>query len=133
MAPKLNLDGLTDIRVKVGQPIRLGITYEGEPPPTAVWSRDGATLTSNEHIEVTSQEHRSDVEISSSVRSDGGRYTITVTNEFGTDFASCNVVVLGPPSAPKGPLKASDIHAEGCTLNWKPPEDDGGAQLSHYV
>lgn len=37
------------------------------------------------------------------------------------------------PSAPEGPLNVSDIHADRCTLDWKPPLDDGGAPIEHYV
>lgn len=40
---------------------------------------------------------------------------------------------LDKPSIPEGPLKVSDIHAEGCKLNWKPPEDDGGQPIGNYV
>ena len=41
--------------------------------------------------------------------------------------------VLDKPSAPEGPMKASDIHKEGCTLAWKAPEDDGGSEIVKYV
>ena len=27
----------------------------------------------------------------------------------------------------------SDVHAEGCTLAWEKPEDDGGEPIDHYV
>lgn len=37
------------------------------------------------------------------------------------------------PSPPTGPLKVSDVHAEGCKLSWKPPEDDGGQPVEKYV
>lgn len=40
--------------------------------------------------------------------------------------------VIGVPSAPEGPLKVTDIHAEGCHLSFKPPEDDGGLPIDHY-
>lgn len=32
-----------------------------------------------------------------------------------------------------GPLNVTDVHAEGCTLEWKPPPDDGGCPIDHYV
>ena len=60
-------------------------------------------------------------------------YTILAVNENGIDEATVEVIVLGSPSPPKGPLKAEDIHAEGCTLKWKPPEDNGGAPIDHYT
>ena len=29
-----------------------------------------------------------------------------------------------------GPLKAEDVTAEGCTLKWEKPEDDGGKPIT---
>lgn len=40
---------------------------------------------------------------------------------------------IDKPGAPEGPLKVADVHANGCTLNWKPPEDDGGQPIENYV
>lgn len=37
------------------------------------------------------------------------------------------------PGEPRGPLNISNVHKNGCTLDWKPPADDGGAPVSHYV
>jgi hypothetical protein len=39
---------------------------------------------------------------------------------------------MDKPGLPEGPLTASDIHADHCTLNWKPPVDDGGSPIDHY-
>lgn len=41
--------------------------------------------------------------------------------------------VLSKPSQPKGPLKVSDVTAEGCKLKWDAPEDDGGVPVDGYV
>lgn len=30
-------------------------------------------------------------------------------------------------------FKVSDIHKEGCKLNWKRPEDDGGTPIEYYL
>lgn len=27
----------------------------------------------------------------------------------------------------------TDVHAEGCKLNWNPPADDGGQPIEKYV
>lgn len=40
--------------------------------------------------------------------------------------------MLSPPSAPKGPLEASDVHDKGCKLKWKKPDDNGGAPIRQY-
>ena len=43
------------------------------------------------------------------------------------------IMFTGKPSKPKGPIKVSDVTAEGCKLKWDKPEDDGGEPVDHYV
>lgn len=54
-------------------------------------------------------------------------------NLNGKDEEILNLIVLGPPSKPKGPLITSEITAKSCKLNWKTPEDDGGTPIAEYV
>jgi hypothetical protein len=68
-----------------------------------------------------------------SLRSDTGVYTIRAHNESGEDTAEVKVIVLDRPAEPEGPLSADKIHSNGCTLSWKPPVDDGGAEITHYA
>ena len=63
-------------------------------------------------------------------RKDTAVYIITATNEYGSDSAEIEVVVLGPPSRPKGPLEVSDVTKNGCKLKWNKPEDDGGLPIT---
>lgn len=37
------------------------------------------------------------------------------------------------PGAPTGPLEAIDVKADEITLQWKPPEDDGGEPVTNYI
>ena len=32
-----------------------------------------------------------------------------------------------------GPLNVKDMTAEDCMLEWRPPKDDGGMPISHYI
>lgn len=43
------------------------------------------------------------------------------------------IMFPGKPSVPMGPLEAKDIFADHLTLDWKPPEDDGGSDIDHYT
>ena len=37
------------------------------------------------------------------------------------------------PSAPQGPLEATETTPSAITLQWKPPKDNGGLPIDHYV
>ena len=51
---------------------------------------------------------------------------------FSYDEEWVELVVLGRPARPEGPLEVSNITAEGCKLRWKPPADDGGMPIQEY-
>ena len=40
---------------------------------------------------------------------------------------------IAPPGPPTGPLEVTNLTKSGCTLTWKPPKDDGGNRVLHYV
>lgn len=52
-------------------------------------------------------------------------------NSSGVDTETVELNVLSKPGAPKGPLKVTDVHNEGCKLAWEKPEDDGGRKFSN--
>lgn len=54
-------------------------------------------------------------------------------NVNGTDTATVNVLVLDVPGPPEGPLRPDDVTRSNCTLRWRPPRDDGGSEITHYV
>ena len=53
-------------------------------------------------------------------------------SSFSYDEEWVELVVLGRPSRPEGPLEVANITAEGCKLRWKPPADDGGMPIQEY-
>jgi predicted phage tail protein len=129
LAPRLHLDSLADVRVRAGQPITVEAKFDGEPPPQASWTVNGRPFEG----QLDNRDNQSTLRIDSAARGDSGPYAITVVNEHGTDSGKCQVTVLDVPSPPVGPLKPSNIHREGCTLSWRPPEDDGGCEVIGYV
>ncbi|MCP9266046.1 Twitchin [Dirofilaria immitis] len=133
LAPKINLAGLFDIRVRAGSPVHLKVDYDGEPAPSISWMINDALFTGTDRVEIIKKNKTSEIVILSSVRNDTGIYTIHVENEHGRDKASCVVTVLDVPGIPEGPAKINDITKEGCTLTWKPPGDNGGSDITHYL
>ena len=41
--------------------------------------------------------------------------------------------VKAPPGKPTGPLDVLNVGKSSCTLFWKPPSDDGGSRITHYM
>jgi len=43
------------------------------------------------------------------------------------------ILCTDKPSAPQGPLEATETTPNAITLQWKPPKDNGGVPLDHYL
>ena len=52
--------------------------------------------------------------------------------QWGEDSAEIQVNVVGKPDMPGGPLKVMEVTKKSCRLEWKPPADNGGYQITHY-
>ncbi|XP_055331451.1 twitchin-like isoform X3 [Paramacrobiotus metropolitanus] len=133
LAPTLDMSALKDIKVKAGQPIRFKVPISGEPTPTSTWTINGKPLSKDERVEEEKKEDYVILEIKNAKRADKGKYTLNLENVNGTKSGTANVEVMDKPEPPQGPLNASDIHKDGCTLTWKAPEDDGGSEIIKYV
>merc|ERR1712002_624742 len=61
-----------------------------------------------------------------------GEFRVLAQNENGEDAASILVTVTAPPS-PAGKPVVIDISGTTCVLRWDPVQDDGGADVKHYI
>lgn len=65
------------------------------------------------------------------LRKQSGNYTITATNESGSDSVTFSIKISGKPKKPKGPLEVAGVCEDRATVSWQPPEDDGGEPIMH--
>uniref|UniRef100_A0A915DDF3 Twitchin n=1 Tax=Ditylenchus dipsaci TaxID=166011 RepID=A0A915DDF3_9BILA len=130
----LDHDGLKNLVVKAGQTAKWIVKFGGRPPPDVFWfkNQQAITLTSTVQIDTKKNDHTI-LCIPSAVRADRGAYQLKVKNSSGEDTETADLTVLDKPSKPRGPLEVSNVTEEGCDLSWKPPEDDGGEPIDHYV
>merc|ERR1719394_560307 len=73
------------------------------------------------------------MQFTSAKRADTGTYLLKATNKNGVDEAEIDILVVGPPSIPQGPLMAEDVFADRCNIKYRVPLDDGGSPITHYT
>lgn len=66
----------------------------------------------------------------SAKRSDTGKYKVQLKNDSGADECDIDVIVLDKPGKPEGPLEATETTTDSVSLQWKPPKDDGGGDIT---
>ena len=133
-AAQLHLDGLSGRRIKVraGEPINVEIPVSGAPTPTVEWMKENKKMD-DYRVVCDTQDGRTKLYVSASKRTDSGKYQVTAINNHGKASAELEVVVVDKPGPPTGPLSYTNVSAESITLNWKPPKDDGGSDITGYV
>lgn len=133
LAPSFNKSLLEDITVKAGQRFGWTIPIEASPKPTAKWTVNGKEVKSSDRIDMAVYNNKVSFDVTSAIRADGGRYTLTLTNDLGSFTASAQVTVIDKPSPPQPPLDVSSVTKDSARLGWKPPLDDGGSPILHYI
>ena len=131
--PKIDRKNLDIKSSKVGQNLLIDVDVTGEPTPETVWSLMGTEITTKDNITIEHSAHNTKFSIEKGTRKNSQKYKITATNEHGKDEAFVEIVFLGRPSAPLGPLEVYGVTKDSCKLNWRAPEDTGGLPILKYI
>lgn len=133
MAPKIDRTNLVNIKVKAGQNFGFDVKVSGEPAPKTRWLLNSRDVKTSDRVKIKDVDYNTNFSVRMATREESGKYQLIAENINGKDVAYVQVTVLDKPGTPEGPLKVSDITAEGCKLSWNPPEDDGGSPIEKYV
>lgn len=132
MAPRIDRRNLRDVTLSAGSSLKLEASIIGEPPPTVEWRYGAVPLRSEKNVQIDNVDYYTKFVIRPVKRDDSGDYIVTASNSSGKDTVTIQVTVTDKPTAPEGPLQATDVHKEGCKLKWKRPKDDGGTPIEYY-
>lgn len=133
LKPRINREKLNMVKVRAGENVKFDVDVRGEPPPKITWSFAGKPIETSANYRVDNEDYNTKLVITDTERKLSGVYTIFAENSSGTDEATVEVVILGKPLRPEGPLEVSAVTKEGCKLNWAKPKDDGGLPLTAYL
>ena len=133
LPPRIDRTNLLEVRCKAGESFNFDVNISGEPPPEKKWLANNKEMESSERIKIVFTEYNTKIFVRSASRKENGTLTITAENVNGRDSADVDVIVIDVPGVPMGPLVVKDMTAHDCWLEWKPPKDNGGMAISHYI
>ncbi|XP_012520410.1 PREDICTED: immunoglobulin-like and fibronectin type III domain-containing protein 1 [Propithecus coquereli] len=121
--------------VKAGKPVTVKVPFQSCLPVQAAWRKDGAELggSGSGGAQVALGDGYVRLCLPSARRKDCGQYSVTLRSEGGSAQATLALQVIDKPEPPQGPLEVQDRHEAGVRLRWRPPRDDGGRAVEHYV
>lgn len=122
----------------ISQKIRKGTTYivkgtvTGYPEPELIWRRDTVTMTTDSRVKITREGNEVTLQLTDVERDDTGKYTILVKNNAGTATVELTLKVIDKPERPSA-LDITDVKKDSVVIEWTPPIDDGGLEITKYA
>ncbi|CAF0907895.1 unnamed protein product, partial [Didymodactylos carnosus] len=118
--------------IKRDQLLQIDVIYTGCPEPTLEWQFNGTPLKLSSRIKSKRLKYgHVQLTVDDTKRTDGGKYTVLLENEFGKEERDGTIEILDRPSKPRD-LKAKVLDSNEVELEWTVPEDDGGSPLTGY-
>uniref|UniRef100_A0A3Q0QSI2 Titin n=1 Tax=Amphilophus citrinellus TaxID=61819 RepID=A0A3Q0QSI2_AMPCI len=133
--PRIDLEAKYSqaVVVNAGDTFKLEAAVCGKPVPTIHWLKEGQEITEAARLELKNTDFTACLVVKEAIRVDGGQYMLLVKNVGGEKSVNINVKVLDRPGAPEGPISIYGVTSEKCSISWKPPLQDGGSDVSHYI
>uniref|UniRef100_A0A3P9JW27 Titin n=1 Tax=Oryzias latipes TaxID=8090 RepID=A0A3P9JW27_ORYLA len=111
------------INIRLGHNLHIELPYKGKPRPSASWLKDSLPLKESDQVSLS---------IENCSRNDTGKYTVNLENASGSKSLTFVVKVMDTPGPPQA-LAFKEVSRGSVTLVWKPPLNDGGSRIYHYI
>lgn len=105
----------------------------GFPQPEITWYKNGVRISSTKTVSIEYEQtnHTSCIQINALERSDSGKYTIEARNKAGVVSVELNLNVIDKPDRPEA-VAVTEVKKDAVVIEWKPPTDDGGLDITKY-
>ncbi|ETN62157.1 myosin light chain kinase [Anopheles darlingi] len=132
--PSLTVDKKQIVqKLRVGDEWKVVAKFTGYPTPEIVWYREEEVLSSNAERTIVTVGQSSTIVIASLDRADTAKYVVEARNSAGTTTVELKLKVIDKPSKPEGPIIVRELSPEAVVIEWKPPSDDGGLEISQFT
>lgn len=132
--PEASLSDYPDgqLAVRIGQNIHIELPFRGKPRPAISWLKDNLPLKESEKVRFRTTDNKTAVTVRGAKKEHAGQYTLVLDNRVIKNYFDIDVVTLGPPSVPVGPIRFDEIKAQSIIISWDEPKEDGGGEITCY-
>ena len=103
--PVIDRTNMDPVKIKVGEPLKLNIKVAGEPDPDKTWFIGKTEVKSSTQLNITMEAHKTIFHLMSAKRENSATYRLKAVNKNGNDEADLEILCVGPPDKPQGPMK----------------------------
>lgn len=121
-----------ELAVRIGQNIHIELPFKGKPRPAISWLKDNLPLKESDKVRFRTTDNKTAVTVRGVKKEHAGQYTLVLDNRVIKNYFDINVITLGPPSVPVGPIRYDEIKAQSIIISWNEPKEDGGGEITCY-
>uniref|UniRef100_A0A3Q4HDV3 Titin n=1 Tax=Neolamprologus brichardi TaxID=32507 RepID=A0A3Q4HDV3_NEOBR len=100
----------------------------GSPVTNYIVEKKASTMK----IRFRTTDNKTSVTVRGVKKEHAGQYTLVLDNRVIKNYFDINVITLGPPSVPTGPIRFDEIKAQTIIISWDEPKEDGGGEITCY-
>uniref|UniRef100_A0A8C8VEZ9 Myosin-binding protein C, cardiac-type n=1 Tax=Pelusios castaneus TaxID=367368 RepID=A0A8C8VEZ9_9SAUR len=123
---------LTTLEKKDHGPNKFMVFFlQGKPRPKVIWTKDGQPLDSKD-VGIRNSSTDTILFIRKAEHHHSGTYEVQVQIDNMDDKVAITMQIMDKPGPPQN-VKIVEVWGFNVALEWKPPQDDGNAQISGYT
>ncbi|XP_052384591.1 immunoglobulin-like and fibronectin type III domain-containing protein 1 [Oncorhynchus keta] len=135
--PTFNMDSLREfskpVIVRACETAEWKLAFSGGDPMKIKWIKEDEELLEGLNVKIEQTDIKASLCITDCQRRNCGEVKINIKNDYGTLEATSRLIVLDKPTPPQRPVEIVETSLTAIEFKWKPPKDDGGCPVKHYI